>query len=71
MSHGQASRLVNRPRGTQRYLPARREDEDGLTEAILELASQYGCYGCCRITRRSSGTDSGFARTGVERCLAT
>jgi transposase InsO family protein len=37
-------------RGTQRYQLTQREDEDALTEAIVELASQYGRYGYLRIT---------------------
>ena len=43
-----ACRLVNQPRGTQRYLLTQREDEDALTRAIVELASQYGRYGSWR-----------------------
>jgi len=50
MSERHACRLVNQPRGTQRYLPTQREDEDALTQAIIELASQYGRYGYRRIT---------------------
>ena len=41
---------MNQPRGTQRYLLTQREDEDALTGAIVELASQYGRYGYRRIT---------------------
>ena len=37
-------------RGTQRYIPTQHHDEDGLTRAILQLASQYGRYGYRRIT---------------------
>jgi len=37
-------------RGTQRYIPTQNNDEDGLTRAILQLASQYGRYGYRRIT---------------------
>jgi len=37
-------------RGTQRYLPLRRTDEDQLTQAILALAAKYGRYGYRRIT---------------------
>ena len=37
-------------RGTQRYLPLARTDEEALTEAIIELASEYGRYGYRRIT---------------------
>jgi hypothetical protein len=37
--------LVNQPRGTQRYQPTQREDEDALTRAIVEFSSLYGRYG--------------------------
>lgn len=50
MTEGWACRLVNQPRGTQRYRPTQREDEDQLTQAIIALAKQYGCYGYRRIT---------------------
>ena len=50
MSERHACRVVKQPRGTQRYRPAQREDEDRLTQAIVELASQYGRYGYRRIT---------------------
>ena len=36
--------------GRQRYCAIRREDEDALTQAIVQLASQYGRYGYRRIT---------------------
>jgi transposase/transposase InsO family protein len=42
--------LVYQPRGTQRYQPTQRNDEDALTRAIIALASQYGRYGYRRIT---------------------
>ena len=41
---------MNQPRGTQRYVPEPREDEDRLTQAIVALASKYGRYGYRRIT---------------------
>jgi len=41
---------VKQPRGTQRYRPTQREEEDKLTQAIVALASQYGRYGYRRIT---------------------
>jgi putative transposase len=41
---------VNQSRGTQRYHPTQRDDEDALTRAIIALASQYGRYGYRRIT---------------------
>src|ERR1039457_7074508 len=50
MSERGACRLVNQPRGTQRYQLTQREDEDALTQAIVEFASQYGRYGYRRIT---------------------
>jgi transposase InsO family protein len=50
MSERWACRLVKQPRGTQRYHLARREDEDALTQAITDLATQYGRYGYRRIT---------------------
>jgi transposase InsO family protein len=50
MTERHACRLVNQPRGTQRYRPTRREDEDQLTQAMIELARQYGRYSYRRIT---------------------
>ena len=50
MTERRACRLANQPRGTQRYRAIRREDEDALTLAIIQLASQYGRYGYRRIT---------------------
>src|SRR3954449_2790091 len=34
----------SQPRGTQRYVPTVRADEDALTRAIVTLASEYGRY---------------------------
>ena len=50
LSERHACRLLGQWRGTQRYIPTQRNDEDGLTRAILHLASQYGRYGYRRIT---------------------
>jgi putative transposase len=49
LSQRRACRLVNQPRGTQRYQATQREGEDALTRAVVELASQYGRYGYRRI----------------------
>ena len=49
-SERHACLLLGQPRGTQRYRPTQREDEDRLTQAIVALASQYGRYGYRRIT---------------------
>jgi hypothetical protein len=48
ISECHACRLVKQPRGTQRYRPTQREDEDALTQAIVALASQYGRVSPCR-----------------------
>ena len=50
MSERQACRLVGQARGTQRYQPTQRDDEDRLTQAIIALAGEYGRYGYRRIT---------------------
>ena len=50
MGERRACRVVRQWRGTQRYLPLRRTDEDQLTQAILALAVKYGRYGYRRIT---------------------
>jgi putative transposase len=50
VSDRHACLLLGQPRGTQRYGPTQREDEDRLTQAMVTLASQYGGYGYRRIT---------------------
>jgi hypothetical protein len=45
-----ACRIVGQPRGTQRYVPACKPDEDELTRNIVFLASAYGRYGYRRVT---------------------
>ena len=50
LSERHACRIVSQPRGTQRYVPTLRADEDDLTHAIVALASHYGRYGYRRIT---------------------
>ena len=51
LSERQACRLLGQWqwRGTQRYMPTHRDDEEVLTRAIVTLASQYGRYGYRRI----------------------
>jgi putative transposase len=63
-SERHACRLVSQPRGTQRYPPTQRNDEDQLTQAIIALASRYGRYGVGRITPwlRQSGGNVGKDR---------
>jgi putative transposase len=50
LSERDACRLLKQWRGTQRYLPIQRVDEDALTRDIIMLASEYGRYGYRRIT---------------------
>jgi hypothetical protein len=47
--------VVQQRRGTKRYLPMQRTDEDALTEAITALASEYGRYGFRRALRVGHG----------------
>jgi len=49
LSERQACRLVGQARGTQRYQPTQRDDEDRLTQAIIALAGEYGRYGYRKI----------------------
>jgi transposase InsO family protein len=50
LSERWACRLLGQNRGTQRYTPIKRADEDELTAAIVALAIQYGRYGYRRVT---------------------
>ncbi|WP_158793820.1 IS3 family transposase [Granulicella sp. L60] len=67
MSERLACRVVKQPRGTQRYRPTQREDEDTLTQAIVTLASQYGRYGYRRITALLKRTGWQVGKDRVER----
>lgn len=49
-SERRACRVLGQSRATQRYLPQVRDDEEPLTQRIIELASVYGRYGTPRIT---------------------
>ena len=64
LSERHACRIVDQPRGTQRYTTIVRADEDALTRAIISLASQYGRYGYRRIT--SLLADAGW-QVGCDR----
>lgn len=50
LSERHACRLLAQPRGTQRYVPTLRADEDRLTQAIIALSLQYGRYGYRQVT---------------------
>jgi len=45
-----ACRVLGQHRSTQRKVPRASDDEAALTEAIIELARQYGRYGYRRVT---------------------
>lgn len=45
VSGRRACRIVPQSRAVQRYVPTVRADEDALTQAIIALATEYGCYG--------------------------
>jgi transposase InsO family protein len=64
MTERHACRLLEQWRGTQRYEPLQRNDEDALTRAIVTLATKYGRYGYRRITAllRSAGWQVGKDR---------
>jgi putative transposase len=42
--------VLGQHRSTQRKVPRAADDEAALTESIIDLARQYGRYGCRRIT---------------------
>jgi putative transposase len=50
VSERQACRVLKQWRGTLRYQPEHRADEDALTREIVALASEYGRYDYRRIT---------------------
>jgi putative transposase len=64
LSERTACRIVRQPRGTQRYVPTLRPDEDQLTRNIIYLASEYGRYGYRRVTAllNDSGIEVGKDR---------
>ena len=66
-SERHACQLVHQPRGTQRYRPTQRNDEDALTRAIIALASQYGRYGYRRITIKLQDAGWSVGKDRVER----
>jgi len=67
VSERHACRLLGQGRGTQRYEPVRRVDEDALTRAIVVLAAQYGRYGYRRITALLQGAGWEVGKDRVER----
>ena len=78
VSERRACRVVRQWRGTQRYQPLRRTDEDELTQAILALGVKYGRYGYRRITvlrhlsiKLCLSDSSGRLEAGLEHGVVT
>jgi hypothetical protein len=67
VSERRACRLLQQWRGTQRYAPQRRVDEDQLTAAIIALAGQYGRYGYRRITALLNQAGFAVGKDRVQR----
>jgi len=62
-----ACRLLGQWRGTQRYEPMLRTDEDTLTQAIVALATRYGRYGYRRVTALLQGAGWSVGKDRVQR----
>ena len=67
LSERLACRVVKQPRGTRRYRPTQRDDEDTLTQAIVTLAGQYGRDRYRRITALLKRTGWQVGKDRVER----
>ena len=73
ISERRACQLVNQPRGTQRYRPIQRDDEDSLTRAIIALATHTdamataGSRRCCEATRLACWPRPGRAHLAPRR----
>jgi putative transposase len=67
LSERRACRLLGQWRGTQRYITIQRDDEDALTRAIVQMASQYGRYGYRRITAVLQRAGWNVGRDRVQR----
>ncbi len=67
VSQRRACKVLIQPRATQRYLPQVRDDEEPLTQRIIELACVYGRYGTPRITAMLRHDDWQVNHKRVER----
>lgn len=67
LSQRTACRIVGQPRGTQRYIPTLKPDEDELTRNIVYLASEYGRYGYRRVTAMMNDTGMVVGKDRVQR----
>lgn len=67
VSERYACRVLGQWRGTQRYLPMDRTDEEALTEAMIALAIEYGRYGYRRIAVKLRETGWQVSTDRVQR----
>jgi len=67
LSERTACRIIRQPRGTQRYVPTLKPDEDELTRNIVFLASAYGRYGYRRVTALLNDDGIAVGKDRVQR----
>ena len=67
LSERTACRIVGQPRGTQRYVPTLKPDEDELTRNIVLIASSYGRYGYRRVTAMLNDSGMAVGKDRVQR----
>ena len=67
LSERTACRIVGQPRGTQRYVPTLKPDEDELTRNIVLIASNYGRYGYRRVTAMLNDSGMVVGKDRVQR----
>jgi putative transposase len=67
LSERDACRIVGQPRGTQRYVPTLKPDEDELTRNIVLLASNYGRYGYRRVAALLNDSGMVVGKDRVQR----
>jgi hypothetical protein len=67
LSERSACRIVGQPRGTQRYVPTLKPDEDELTRNIVYLASEYGRYDYRRVTALLNDSGMVVGKDRVQR----
>jgi putative transposase len=59
--------VLGQHRSTQRKVPYGADDEEALTDDIIALARQYGCYGYRRVTALLRNAGWTVNRKRVER----
>lgn len=67
VSERRVCRVLQQLRATQRYATKTRSDEEALTAAVMELATQYGRYGYRRILELLHRNGWQLSHTRLER----